>query len=120
MEIREALEFLVKKVEGGTAGLLISLDGETIERYSTDSSLDLEWIGARYGVVARDLLAAVERQDQGAVRSMVVELDKAILVIAPLRDLFFLLLLIRPGGNLGQALFQCRMSALGLEKELAI
>lgn len=120
MEIREALESLVKKVEGGTACVLISSDGEAIERYSGDSSLDLEWIGARYGVVVRDMLATVERQDQGTVRSMVVELDKAILVIAPIRDLFFLLLLIRPGGNLGQALFQCRISASGLEKELAI
>jgi len=119
MEIKEALDALVKKVDGGIASILISNDGEAIEWCSTDSSFDVEWIGARFGVVVRDILAAVKRQDQGVVRGIVVEFERGSLVVLPLRDLFFLLLLIQPEGNLGQALFQCRMSASRLEKELA-
>jgi len=120
MEIKEALGSLVEKVEGGIASVLISSDGEAMECYSLDSSFDLEWIGARYGIVVRDILATVKRQDQGTVRSIVVELDRGILVVAPLKDLFFLLLLLQEEGNLGQALFQCRVFASQLEKELAI
>jgi len=120
MEIKEALGSLVKKVEGGIASVLISSDGEAIECCCLDSSFDVEWIGARYGVMVRDILATVKRQDQGMVKNVVVELDKGILVVTPLSDLFFLLLLIQAEGNLGQALFQCRILASGLETELAI
>ncbi|MDH7501065.1 MAG: hypothetical protein QHH30_11865 [candidate division NC10 bacterium] len=119
MEIKEALEALVKKVEGGIASILISEDGEAINWCSVDPSFDVEWIGARFGVVVRDLVAAVKRQDQGMVRGIVVEFERGGLVISPLGEFFFLLLLIQPDGNLGQALFHCRMSASRIEKELA-
>lgn len=120
MEIKEALGSLVKRVGGGIASVLISSEGEIIEFYSDDKSHDLEWIGARYGVVVRDILSTVKRLDQGVVRSIVVELDRGSLVVTPLGDLFFLILLIDQEGNLGQAAFHGRMAALALEKELAL
>jgi predicted regulator of Ras-like GTPase activity (Roadblock/LC7/MglB family) len=120
MEIKEELRSLIKMVEGGMAGILVSSDGESIEFISDRKEPDMEWIGARFGVVVRDILSAVKRLDQGMVRSMVVELDQGSLVVTPLRDLFFLMLLVRPEGNLGQALFQSKIAASALEKELAI
>ena len=120
MEIKEALNSLVQKVEGGIASVVISMEGEAIDCYSKEPGFDVEWIGARYGLVVRDILSTVSRLNQGVVRSIVLELQKAILVVTPLKDLFFLVLLVHQDGNLGQALFQCRILAPALEEELSI
>jgi predicted regulator of Ras-like GTPase activity (Roadblock/LC7/MglB family) len=120
MEIKEELRSLIKKVEGGLACILVSSDGEAIEFSSDMKDPDVEWVGARFGVVVRDILSAVKHLNQGIVRSMVVELAKGSLVVTPLRDDFFLMLLVHPEGNLGQALFHTKIAASALERELAI
>jgi predicted regulator of Ras-like GTPase activity (Roadblock/LC7/MglB family) len=118
MEIREELRALVKKVEGGMACILVSPDGEAIDLSTDIKGPDVEWVGARFGLVIRDVLSTVERLNQGTVRSVVVEMERGSLVVTPVRDLFFLMLLVKPEGNLGQALFQSKISAFALEKEL--
>jgi predicted regulator of Ras-like GTPase activity (Roadblock/LC7/MglB family) len=118
MEIKQELRSLVKKVEGGLACILVSSDGEAIEFSSNMKDPDVKWVGARFGVVVRDILSAVKRLNQGIVRSMVVELEKGNLVVTPLREDFFLMLLVKPEGNLGQALFHCKIAASTLEREL--
>jgi predicted regulator of Ras-like GTPase activity (Roadblock/LC7/MglB family) len=120
MKIKEELRSLIKAVEGGMACILISSEGEAIEFSSDVKDPDVEWVGARFGVVVRDILSTVKRLNQGTVRSMVVELEKGSLVVTPLRDGFFLMFLLHPGGNLGQALFRCKIAASALEKELTV
>ena len=118
MDIREVLASLHQKVEGAVASVLVGSDGETIDLYSEDTTLDAEWIGARYGIVIRDVLGTLKRLNQGELRTIVMELEKGTLVILPLRGLFSLMLFLQPQGNLGQALFHGRVVALALEKEL--
>ncbi len=118
MDIREVLASLHQKVEGAVASVLVGSDGETIDLYSEDTTLDAEWIGARYGIVIRDVLGTLKRLNQGELRTIVMELEKGTLVILPLRGLFSLMLFLQPQGNLGQALFHGRVVASALEKEL--
>jgi predicted regulator of Ras-like GTPase activity (Roadblock/LC7/MglB family) len=120
MEIKAELHSLVKKVGGGIACILASPEGEAIEFCSDVEDADVEWVGARFGLVVRDTISAVNRLGQGIVRSIVMELEGASLVVTPVRDLFFLMLVLQPDGNLGQALFQSKISAFTLERELGI
>ena len=121
MKIKEELRSLINTVEGGMACILVSSDGDAIEFSSDVKDPDVEWVGVRFGVVIRDILSAVKRLNQGTVRSMVVELEKGSLVVTPFRDGFFLLMfLVHPTGNLGQALFRCKIAASALEKELTV
>lgn len=119
MEIKETLEGLIDKVQGGIASVLISSDGEAIEYCSRDKAFDIEWIGARYGLVFRDLSSTVERLGQGLIRSIVVELEKGNLVVNPIIDQFYLILFLHPEGNLGQGLHYSKMAAVAIERELA-
>jgi predicted regulator of Ras-like GTPase activity (Roadblock/LC7/MglB family) len=118
MDIREALGSLHRQVEGAVLSVLVGSDGESIDLYCSESSLDAEWIGARFGIVVRDILGTLDRLNQGELRTIVLELEKGILIILPLRGLFSLMVFLEPQGNLGQALFHGRVVASALEKEL--
>jgi predicted regulator of Ras-like GTPase activity (Roadblock/LC7/MglB family) len=119
MEITEALQKLVKEVEGGLASIIVTLDGESVGHYSLDPSLHIELIGARYGLVVRDALDTLEQREQEKIRVLVVEGVQTSLVMVPVGSEFFLLLLIQSRGNLGQAIFRSRILAFRLERELA-
>lgn len=118
MDFKHELKILVERVEGARGAILVDSDGERIDSYAQEGGLDLEWLGARYGITIKNTLKAVQMLGEGEVQEFILEQDGGKLLIAPIYEGFFVLLAMAPEGNLGQGRFELKKAAFHLDRDL--
>lgn len=116
-ELSQPLDQLIAKVEGALLALLLDPQGVPVASAPLRPFLDPEALGARYGLLLRELLDVSTRL-LGEVRTILFDLEKATLVALPLKDGYTLLLFLQPDGNVGRGIFEAKKAAFALEKEL--
>ncbi|MFN3477372.1 MAG: roadblock/LC7 domain-containing protein [Candidatus Methylomirabilales bacterium] len=117
MELDRHLDQLIEKVEGALLALLLDPQGIPVASAPSKPFLDPEALGARYGLLLRELLDVSTRL-LGEVRTILFDLEKATLIALPLKDGYTLLLLLQPDGNIGRGIFEAKKAAFALEKKL--
>ena len=117
MELDRQLDQLIERVEGAILALLLDPEGVPVASAPPEPSLDPEALGARYGLLLRELLD-VSMRLLGEVRTILLDLEKATLVTLPLKEGYALLLALEPDGNVGRGIFEAKKAAFFLEKEL--
>jgi predicted regulator of Ras-like GTPase activity (Roadblock/LC7/MglB family) len=114
---RNALENVVDKVEGGMAALLMGFDGIAVEQYSPDG-YDIETLGMEFSVVLNDARKAALALDAGPTDEVAFRSEKVTTVVRVLNDEYFMVLALKPNGNLGKGRFLLRLAAPKVLNEL--
>jgi predicted regulator of Ras-like GTPase activity (Roadblock/LC7/MglB family) len=116
---RESIRHFVESTEGAQAGLLMDLEGITVEAYSKEgSACDIEVVGAEASVVVKAIQRAGEMLDAGQMREISFQSDQMTTLIRILNDTYFLALTLDPGGNIGKGRYLLRTAAPRLASEL--
>lgn len=118
MDLREILQPLLEDVAGLQAALLLDRDGMLVSAASRDPALDREAIAAQASLLARQVAEASARLGHEAVSSIIVEFDGATLAVQPGGPDLLLAVVLRPGGNVGRALYEGRRAAFRLREAL--
>lgn len=116
-ELSQPLDQLIEKVEGALLALLLDPQGIPVASAPPKPFLDPEALGARYGLLLRELLDLSTRL-LGEIRTILLDLEKATLIALPLKDGYTFLLALTPDGNVGRGIFEAKKAAFALEKEL--
>jgi len=115
---RETLMTFAERVEGVHGVSLLGRDGIAIDSVVPVGDGILEAISAELV----GILASFHASDLGieaeTVRQLVVDSEKATVVLSAVTSEYYLLILLSPEGNKGRARFEARKAAIVLEKEL--
>ena len=116
----EFLDGLIQKIEGTLGAAVMGMDGISIEKRLTDSSINIESLAAEYTSSLRTLFATTQYAGLGALEELLVSTDQRIVAIRMITPEYFLLALLRKDANLGRARFELKRGRYLLAKEFAI
>ena len=117
MSFSEILKEVVDGTEGALGALVIGLDGIPVDEYSVGSELDIQSMIVEYSALIKEIEKGSQAAQLGSTREVTVIADKAMIMLRRLNDEYFLVLVIKPGGNFGKGRFLLRMSVSKLLKE---
>jgi predicted regulator of Ras-like GTPase activity (Roadblock/LC7/MglB family) len=115
----EQLSRISERIEGTLALSLVARDGISVESVSSDPSLDLETLAAELIAQAREISDNHRELEAGDVRQLSVTTDRVTLMVSSVAADYYLLLVLGPEGNYGQARFELRRARLLLERDLS-
>ena len=119
---KETLETIVERTEGSLGALIMGIDGISVERLlkETGQEANLDVAAAEFTSLVRSAQKAGKDTGLGNLRELVISLDGAVVIMRLLGRDYFVVLAIRPEGNLGRARFELRKAELQLNKEFAV
>ena len=119
---RELLENVIERTEGSLGVLIMGIDGIAVEKVLAEAGKDgnLDVAAAEFTSLVRNAQRAGLDIGLGGLREMVVGLESATIVMRILNKDYFVVLALRPEGNLGRGRYELRKAELKLAKEFAI
>jgi len=115
----EELSRISNRIEGAIALSLVAKDGMRVESVSSDPGIDLETLAAEMVAQARAISENHKELEAGGVEHLAVSTDRFTLMVSSVATDYYLLLVLGPEGNPGQARFELRRARLFLESELS-
>ena len=122
MSFSDTLARIVDRVEGGSAAVILGVDGIPIERYVADfdPGLDIDAIGTEFTTLIRRSMHTASDTGLGDLQEMLLATNRMLFLVRPITPEYFILLALSPGGNIGRARFELRKAQLSLEAEFAL
>jgi len=119
---KEVLETIVERTEGSLGALIMGLDGIAVERTLKEAGQEanLDVAAAEFTSLVRSAQRAGKDTGLGDLRELVISLDSAILLVRLLGREYFVVLAMKPEGNLGRARFEVRKAELQIAGEFAL
>jgi predicted regulator of Ras-like GTPase activity (Roadblock/LC7/MglB family) len=119
---KEMLVTIMERTEGSLGALIMGTDGIAVEKVLADAGQEanLDVAAAEFTSLVRGAQRAGNDTGLGALRELVVLLDQASVLMRLLSREYFLVLAIKPGGNLGRGRFELRKAELEMAKDFAI
>lgn len=116
MTFEAILQGIVDECGGGFSAALMGLDGIAVAQVTARSGRDREdplggdatFAGIEFGRILGDMSKASDALDAGPLRESVISLARVQLVFHTVEDDLFLVLALRPDGNLGKARYLVR------------
>jgi predicted regulator of Ras-like GTPase activity (Roadblock/LC7/MglB family) len=119
---KEALQTIVDKTDGSLGALIMGADGLSVEKFFTEAGVEanLDVAAAEFTSLVRNANRSGNDLDLGDLRELVVTLGKVTFVMRLFNKDYFVVLALRPDGNLGRGRYELRKAELILAKEFAI
>lgn len=117
MPYRKILETLLGRVEGSRSALLLDAQGEVVVG-AGDLDERERLIGAYQGIALSMVSRTASRFGEGEVRSIVSRHDGGAVVLTTLKDGYYLVVSLGPGGRPAAAAWRCEEARLRLEEEI--
>lgn len=119
---KEALEQVVERTEGALAALIMGIDGISVERVMLPegSEANLDIAAAEVTSLVRNAQRAGGDTGLGSLRELVVGFDDMQLLARLFTRDYFVVLALRPDGNIGRGRFELRKAELELAREFAL
>jgi predicted regulator of Ras-like GTPase activity (Roadblock/LC7/MglB family) len=119
---KEVLETVIERTDGSLGALIMGLDGISVERCLKEAGQEanLDVAAAEFTSLVRSAQRAGKDTGLGDLRELVVSLESAILLIRLLGRDYFVVLAMKPDGNLGRARFELRKAELQIAGEFAL
>src|SRR5262245_37686468 len=113
---------MVDRIEGGSAAIILGIDGIPIERHvaDLDPSFDIDTVATEFTTLLRRSMRTAADTGLGELREMILATEQMTFLLRPITSDYFLLLAVANGGNVGRARFELRKAQLALEEEFAI
>lgn len=118
MDFETALHTLLARTAGVRGCAVLDQDGILLAAATAGPEVSGEDLGARCGLLLRELAAVTPRLGGGTLRATILDAERGSLVLIPLQEGCGLVLLLEPDGNLGQALFEARKVGFTLNAAL--
>ena len=116
----EYLDGLIQKIDGTLGVAVMGMDGISIEKRLTDTSVNIESLAAEYTSSLRTLSSTTQDAGLGTLEEFVVSTDQRIVAIRMITPEYFLFALLRKDANLGRARYELTRGRYLLAKEFAI
>ena len=111
---KETLETIIERTEGSLGALIMGIDGIAVERLLKEAGQEanLDVAAAEFTSLVRSAQKAGKDTGLGNLRELVISLDGAVVIMRLLGRDYFVVLAIRPEGNLGRARFELRSQSI--------
>lgn len=119
---KTALEAIMERTEGSIGALIMGADGIAVEKImgkeGRDANLDVA--AAEFTSLIRNAQRTGTDTGLGELRELVVNLESALVIMRLFSHDYFVVLALKPDGNLGRGRFELRKAELQLAKEFAL
>ena len=113
------LHTLVESVPGAMLAIFADYDGESVAHVGRDlPALEVQIIGAQWGVVWSDVKRAFDRARLGGPREVIIDGPRGSALIHRVTDQYYLVLVLGPEGHLAKAFVETVRSAAALVAEM--
>ncbi len=119
---KQTLLSIMERTEGSLGALIMGTDGIAVEKVLADAGQEanLDVAAAEFTTLVRSAQRAGGDTGLGALRELVISLEQASVMMRLLSREYFLVLAIKPEGNLGRGRFELRKAELEMAKDFAI
>jgi predicted regulator of Ras-like GTPase activity (Roadblock/LC7/MglB family) len=112
----EILENMVRRVPGAVGAVFADWEGEPVDQFAHIPPLDIQLVGAHWGVVWSQ--ASRRLQSLGAIEELLIEGDRAIVLVRAVTESYFVVLATRCDAHLATALRELERGAGILRSEM--
>jgi len=116
----EFLDGMIQNIEGTLGAAVMGMDGISIEKRLTDSSINIESLAAEYTASLKTLSSTTQDSGFGILEEFVVSTNQRIVAIRMITADYFLFALLRKDANVGRARYELKRGRYLLAKELEI
>jgi predicted regulator of Ras-like GTPase activity (Roadblock/LC7/MglB family) len=119
---KESLEAILERTDGGMGALIMGTDGIAVEKVMRPEGRDanLDVAAAEFTSLVRNAQRTGGDTGLGNLRELVVFLDDACVVMRLVSHEYFLVLALKPDGNVGRGRFELRKAELELAREFVV
>ena len=123
MSFGSILRGIVEQCGDALGAALMGNDGIAIDEFATEPrgdepAFDIATAGVEFGRILDDVRKASDALGGGDVEETIVRTARFLLVFRIVDDEYFVVVAIRPDGNLGKARYLIRRSLLAIREEL--
>ena len=118
---KEALQTIVEKTDGSLGALIMGADGLSVEKFFNEEgyAANLDVAAAEFTSLVRSAMRSGNDLALGDLRELVVSLDNVTFIMRLFNKDYFVVLAMKPEGNLGRARYELRKAELTLAHEFA-
>jgi predicted regulator of Ras-like GTPase activity (Roadblock/LC7/MglB family) len=109
---------MLKELEEAGGIAIVGMDGIIVEEKKRDPQMDLQMLGAEFSGLFKSAGKLSESVEFGEVSELMTSADRSIVILRRVTVEYFLILVMRPDGNLGKARFLLRRALPLLKTEL--
>jgi predicted regulator of Ras-like GTPase activity (Roadblock/LC7/MglB family) len=119
MPFKQLLDELIDSVPGASGAIIADWEGEAVDRVARMDDYELRVIGAHKGIILGNLRQVMSRLQEDQLQEVVIATNNAQVLILPVTQDYFLLLVTQRDAVLGRALYASRRCVEELKKEIA-
>jgi len=118
---KEALQTIVEKTDGSLGALIMGADGLSVEKYFNEEgyAANLDVAAAEFTSLVRSAARSGNDLALGDLRELMVALASVTFIMRLFNRDYFVVLAMKPEGNLGRARYELRKAELMLAHEFA-
>ena len=118
---KEVLQTIVANTDGSLGALIMGADGLSVEKFFNDegAAANLDVAAAEFTSLIRSAARSGNDLALGDLREMVVALGRVTFLLRLFNKDYFVVLAIKPEGNLGRGRYELRKAELLLAHEFA-
>ena len=118
---KEALQTIVEKTDGSLGALIMGADGLSVEKFFNEEgyAANLDVAPAEFTSLVRSAARSGNDLALGDLRELVVSLASVTFIMRLFNKDYFVVLAMKPEGNLGRARYELRKAELMLAHEFA-
>lgn len=116
MPFKAIMRNLVETIPGARGAIFVDWEGEAVDQYSLDGDIyELKVMGAYKGVILNLINEAQKTVDSTDINSVIVKMDKYSIILAPVKEGYYVALVVQSGTIMSRAAYMIKKSV----KELA-
>lgn len=119
---RQALESILERTDGSLGALIMGTDGLSVEKVLASEGLEanLDVAAAEFTSLVRNAQRTGRELGLGSLNELVVALEDTTIVMRLFNREYFVVLALKPDGNLGRGRYELRKAELQLAQEFAV
>jgi predicted regulator of Ras-like GTPase activity (Roadblock/LC7/MglB family) len=99
----DILQAMVERVPGAIGAVFADWEGEPVDQFAHIPPLDIQLVGAHWGVVWSQSSTRLLRRGLGAVDELIIEGERAIVLVRSVTDRYFVVLATKREAHLATA-----------------
>ncbi len=115
----DILQAIVERIPGAFAAVFADWEGESVGEFAREmETLEIQIMGAQWGVVWADLQRALSRARLGGARELVICGERALVLVRSVSDEYYVVLAVKPDGHLAKAMAELSVGVEALRAEM--
>ena len=118
MSFNHILQGMVERVPGALGAIFADWEGEAVDQFAHIPPLEIQLVGAHWGVVLTLATESLRRVSLGAIDELWVEGDRALVLIRRVTEKYYVVLAARKDAHLALARRELERGACRLREEM--